>query len=92
MENWQQIHNKRALSHNKRVKSIREARLPKSCVTAIDEAISAMSSVRQALVEGIAHGFNGLSMEEAIELSKALEGLNREFSYREAIKKPKEDK
>lgn len=92
MENWQQIHNKRALSHNKRVKSIREARLPKSCVTAIDEAISAMSSVRQALVEGIAHGFNGLSMEEAIGLSKALEGLNREFSYREAIKKPKEDK
>lgn len=92
MENWKKIQNEYALSHNKRVKSIREARLPKSCVTAIDEAISAMSSVRQALVEGIAHGFNGLSMEEAIELSKALEGLNREFTYREAIKKPKEDK
>ena len=92
MENWQQIHNEHALSHNKRVKSIREARLPKSCVTAIDEAISAMSSVRQALIEGIAHGFNGLSMEEAIELSRALEGLNREFNYREVIKKPKENK
>lgn len=92
MENWQQIHNEHALSHNKRVKSIREGRLPKSCVTAIDEAISAMSSVRQTMVEGIAHGFNGLSMEDIIELSRALEGLNREFNYREVIKKPKEDK
>ena len=92
MENWKQIQNEYALSHNKRVKSIREARLPKSCVTAIDEAMSAMSSIRQTIVEGITHGFNALSMEEVIELSKALEGLNREFNYREVIKKPKEDK
>ena len=92
MENWKQIHNDHALSHNKRVKSIREARLPKSCVTAIDEAISAMSSIRQAMVEGIATGFNGLGIEEVIELSRTLEGLNREFNYRELIKKSKEDK
>ena len=92
MENWQQVHNERALSHNKRVKSIREQRLPKSCVTAIDEAMSAMSSIRPTIVEGIAHGFTARSMEAIIELSKALEGLNREFTYREAIKKPKEDK
>ena len=51
-----------------------------------------MSSIRQTIVEGITHGFNALSMEEVIELSKALEGLNREFNYREVIKKPKEDK
>ena len=92
MENWKQVQNEYALIHNKRVKSIREQRLPKSCVTAIDEAISAMSNVRQTMVEGVAHGFNALSMEEMIELSKALEGLTREFNYREVIKKPKEDK
>tara|TARA_Y100000114_G_C11538522_1_gene221503 strand:- start:110 stop:388 length:279 start_codon:yes stop_codon:yes gene_type:complete len=92
MENWKQVQNEYALIHNKRVKSIREARLPKSCVTAIDEAISAMSSVRKTLVEGIVQGFNGLSLEEVIELSRTLEGLNREFNYREVITKPKEDK
>jgi hypothetical protein len=92
MENWEQIHNERAVIHNKRVKSIRETRLPKSCVTAIDQAASAMANIRQSILEGIQHGFNGLMVEEIMELSKALEGLNREFNYREIIKKPKEDK
>jgi hypothetical protein len=51
-----------------------------------------MANIRQSILEGIQHGFNGLMVEEVMELCKALEGLNREFNYREIIKKPKEDK
>jgi hypothetical protein len=38
-----------AEKHNKRVKSIREVRLPKSCTAAIDESIKAMDQVHEQM-------------------------------------------
>lgn len=71
--------------HNKRVKSIREKRLPKDCVVAIDESIKAMDQVHEQMCEGVCNGYNSLMMDDIIQLHKALHTLKREFEYRELI-------
>ena len=71
--------------HNKRVKSLREQRIPKAGVAAIDEAIHAMSEVHEQMVESVHHGYNGLMIEDVIKLVNALNKLQTEFEYRRPL-------
>lgn len=83
MNDFIKEYNANAEKHNKRVKSIRESRLPKSCVSAIDESIRAMDDVHQQVCEGVYHGYNSLMVEDVIKLVNALHKLKTEFEYRE---------
>ena len=83
MKDYIQEYNANAEKHNKRVKSIRNTRLPKSSVAAIDGAISAMDNVHGMLVDGIVHGYHALSMDDAVRLVNAMNDLKREFETRE---------
>jgi hypothetical protein len=83
MNDWLVEYNANAKKHNKRVKSIREVRLPKSCTAAIDEAIKAMDVVHESVTDSVANGYNGLMVEDVIALSNALQKLKTEFNYRE---------
>lgn len=83
MNDWIVEYNANAKKHNKRVKSIREVRLPKSCTAAIDEAIKAMDVVHESVADSVMNGFNALMVEDVIALSNALQKLKAEFNYRE---------
>jgi len=83
MNDFIKEYNANAEKHNKRVKSIREVRLPKSCTAAIDEAIKTMSEVHEQICEGVTHGYNSLMMDDVINLVNALHKLRSEFEYRE---------
>lgn len=83
MNDFIKEYNANAAKHNKRVKSIREVRLPKSCTAAIDESIKAMSEVHDQVCEGVYHGYNSLMMDDVIQLVNALHKLKSEFEYRE---------
>ena len=83
MNDFIKEYNANAVKHNKRVKSIREVRLPKSCTAAIDESIKAMSEVHDQVCEGVYHGYNSLMMDDVIQLVNALHKLKSEFEYRE---------
>ena len=83
MNDFVKEYNANAEKHNKRVKSIRNTRLPKASVAAIDDAISAMDDVHQQVCEGIYHGYNSLMMDDVIKLVNALDKLKSEFQYRE---------
>jgi hypothetical protein len=83
MNDFIKEYNANAEKHNKRVKSIRNTRLPKSSVAAIDEAISAMSEVHEQVCDGVYHGYNSLMMDDVIKLVNALHKLKSEFNYRE---------
>ena len=83
MNDWIVEYNANAKKHNKRVKSIREVRLPKSCTAAIDEAIKAMDVVHESVTDSVMNGFNALMVEDVIALSNALQKLKTEFNYRE---------
>jgi len=82
-EDWKAEYNASAEKHNKRVKSIREVRLPKSCTAAIDESIKSMDKVHEQICESIHYGFNGLMMDDVINLVTAMHKLKAEFEYRE---------
>ena len=71
--------------HNKRVKSIRNVRLPKSCVKAIDESIRAMDAVHESICEGLENGYNTLMVDDVVKLVNAMHALKREFNYREPL-------
>ena len=83
MSDYIKEYNASAVKHNKRVKSIREVRLPKSCVRAIDESIKAMDQVHEQVCEGIIHGYNSLMMDDVVRLVNAMHKLKAEFEYRE---------
>lgn len=83
MNEYMKEYNAVAEKHNKRVKSIREKRLPKSCVEAIDESIKSMEVIHESMIDGVCHGYNPLSMDDVISLVGALNKLKREFKYRE---------
>ena len=83
MNDFIKVYNEAAEKHNKRVKSIRNARLPKSCVKAIDEAINVMDAVHEQICDGVIHGYNSLMVDDVIKLVDALEKLKNEFNYRE---------
>lgn len=83
MNDFIKEYNANAAKHNKRVKSIREQRLPKSCTAAIDEAISAMDAVHEQVCEGIYHGYNSLMVDDVVKLANAMQKLKSEFNYRE---------
>ena len=83
MNDFVKEYNANAEKHNKRVKSIRQTRLPKSSVAAIDEAITAMDAVHEQVCEGVYHGYNSLMMDDVIKLVNALHKLKTEFEYRE---------
>ena len=83
MNDYIKEYNANAEKHNKRVKSIRNARLPKSCVKAIDEAIKTMNSMPDSLCDGVSHGYHPLNMQDIVELHNALYKLKTEFEYRE---------
>ena len=82
-EDWKAEYNASAEKHNKRVKSIREVRLPKSCTAAIDESIKAMDQVHEQVCEGVMHGYNSLMMDDVVRLVNAMHKLKAEFEYRE---------
>ena len=76
-------YNENAKKHNKRVQSIRENRLPKSCVEALDEAIRAMDSLNFSIKESVCNNHNCITMEDMIQLGVALEKMKDEFQERE---------
>jgi hypothetical protein len=82
-EDWKKTYNENAEKHNKRVKSIRESRLPKDCVEALDQAIRAMDSLHFSLCESVCNNHNCITMNDMIELGTALEKLKAEFQERE---------
>lgn len=83
MNDFIKEYNANAEKHNKRVKSIRNTRLPKSSVAAIDNAISAMGAVHEQVCEGVYHGYNSLMIDDVVNLVNALHKLKSEFNYRE---------
>lgn len=83
MSDYIKEYNASAEKHNKRVKSIRENRLPKSCVEAIDSAIRAMDGVHESICDGVIHGYNPLTINDVTTLVDALHKLRTEFNYRE---------
>ena len=82
-EDWKVEYNASAEKHNKRVKSIREVRLPKSCTAAIDESIKAMDQVHEQIAEGVLHGYHSLMLDDVVRLVNAMHKLKAEFEYRE---------
>jgi hypothetical protein len=76
-------YNENARKHNKRVQSIRENRLPKSCVEALDGAIQAMDSLHFSIKESICNNFNCITMDDMVQLGLALENMKAEFQERE---------
>jgi hypothetical protein len=82
-EEWIKTYNENAEKHNKRVKSIRENRLPKSCVEALDEAIRAMDVMNHQISESVVNSFNCITMDDMIQLGRALERIREEFQERE---------
>ena len=76
-------YNENAEKHNKRVKSSRENRLPKSCVEALDQAIRAMDSLHFSLCESVYNNHNCITMNDMIELGSAIDQLKEEFQERE---------
>ncbi|BAQ86515.1 hypothetical protein [uncultured Mediterranean phage uvMED] len=76
-------YNENARKHNKRVQSIRENRLPKSCVEALDGAIKAMDVINFQIKESIVHNYNCIGMDDMIQLGLALENMKAEFQERE---------
>jgi len=80
---WIKKHNEMAAKHNKRVASIRDTRLPKSCVNAIDEAIKAMDVVHDSLCDGVINGYNPLTVDDVVQLVCAMNKLKTEFNPRE---------
>jgi len=86
MNEYQEKHLEVTLKHNKRVKSIRENRLPKSCVDAIDDAIKAMDDLHGSIVDGVMYGYHPLSMNDIVALVQAFDKLRSEFTTREVPK------
>lgn len=86
MNEYQQEQLEKILKHNKRVKSIRENRLPKSCVDAIDDAIKAMDDLHGSIVDGVMYGYHPLSMNDIVILVEAVHKLRSEFTAREIPK------
>ena len=80
---WIEKHNEMVAKHNKRVKSIREVRLPKSCVNAIDETIHVMDQIHGSLIDGVCHGYHPLTLDDVVRLTTALQKLKAEFNPRE---------
>ena len=78
-EEWIKKYNKDAEKHNKRVKSIREKRLPKSCVKALDQAIHAMVVMTFQIQESVINNHNCITMDDMIQLGLALEKMKKEF-------------
>jgi len=86
MNEYQEKHLEQTLKHNKRVKSIRENRLPKCCVDAIDDAIKAMDDIHESIVDGVMYGYHPLSMNDIVKLVEAFNKLRSEFTTREVPK------
>tara|TARA_Y100000114_G_C11628364_1_gene263173 strand:+ start:139 stop:408 length:270 start_codon:yes stop_codon:yes gene_type:complete len=82
-EEWIKKYNKDAEKHNKRVKSIRDSRLPKSCVKALDQAIRAMDVMTFQIQESVINNHNCITMDDMIQLGSALEKIKKEFEERE---------
>lgn len=80
---WIEKQNELAAKHNKRVKSIRETRLPKSCVEAIDETMKVLNQVHDSLIDGVCHGYHPLTLDDIVRLTTALQKLKSEFYPRE---------
>ena len=76
-------YNEKAVKHNKRVRSIRENRLPKSCVEALDEAIQAMDSLNFSIKESVCNNHNCITMDDMLQLGLALDKMKDEFQERE---------
>lgn len=83
MNDFVKEYNAHAEKHNKRVKSIREQRLPKACVKSIDDAISAMNAVHEQVCDGVIHGYNPLMIDDVVNLVNAMQELKNQFNYRE---------
>ena len=76
-------YNENAEKHNKRVKSIRENRLPKSCVEALDAALRAMDVMVFQIKESVVNNHNCITMDDMIQLGSALDRMKEEFQERE---------
>ena len=80
---WVKKHNEMVAKHNKRVASIRDTRLPKSCVDALDNAMTVLDQVHESLIDGVCHGYHPLTLDDIVRLTTALQKLKAEFNLRE---------
>ena len=78
------------LKHNKRVRSIRNTRLPKDTVNAVDEAIKVMSELHEIISDGVHFGYNGITMDNMIELANAKRKLEHAFTEQEVPERVKQ--
>lgn len=78
------------VKHNKRVRSIRNTRLPKDTVNAVDEAIRVMSELHEVISDGVYFGHNGITMDNMIELANAKRKLERAFTEQEVPERIKQ--
>ena len=86
MNEFQERHIEKTIKHNKRVASIRDTRLPKSCVEAIDGAIDAMDQLHEAVIDGVTYGHHPLSMSDIVTFVEAANKLRSEFTARQVPK------
>ena len=82
-EDWIKTYNENAKKHNKRVKSIRDTRLPKDCVEALDQAIRAMDVMVLQIQESVINNHNCITMDDMIQLGSALDRMKEEFQEKE---------
>jgi len=82
-QDWIAQQNELTAKHNKRVESIREKRLPKSAVEAIDEAIATMDSLHGSLIDGVTFGYHPLTLQDIVMLVETVNKLKAEFQKRE---------
>ena len=80
---WVEKHNEMVAKHNKRVASIRDTRLPKSCVDALDNAMTVFDQVHESLIDGVCHGYHPLTVDDVVQLVCAMNKLKKEFNPRE---------
>lgn len=78
------------VKHNKRVSSIRNTRLPKDHVVAIDDAIRVMHNLHEAFTDGVYLGHNGITFDDMIELANVKRTLEQAFTEQKVPERVKQ--
>lgn len=66
--------------HNKRVRSMRDVRLPKEVVASIDSMIEVSDRIQDAWIASLCSGRNQMSMQDMLDFTKAAQTFTRHFT------------